>query len=158
MWGGGIIAYYAVIDTNVLVSALLSSHDDLATVQVIHRLYNGDFIPLFSEDILREYNQVLRRKKFHFSEETVCMLVETITDCGEYIVPTPTGECFFDKTDLPFYDVVMERQNDNAHLVTGNLKHFPDKPFIVTPREFLDIFSKKEYPKGGMSQGAGNAV
>lgn len=138
------MAYYAVIDTNVLVSALLSGHDDAATVQVIHRLYDGDFIPLFSEDILREYNQVLRRKKFRFSEETVCTLVETITECGEYIVPTPTGEYFFDRTDLPFYEVAMERQNDNAHLVTGNLKHFPDKTFIVTPREFLDILSYKK--------------
>ena len=43
---------YAVIDTNVLVSALLSSHDDAATVQVIGRLFSGEVVPLFSEDIL----------------------------------------------------------------------------------------------------------
>ncbi len=138
------MAYYAVIDTNVLVSALLSSHDDAATVQVINRLYDGDFIPLFSDEILNEYNEVLRREKFHFSEETVGILIDTITDCGEYTIPTPTGENLLDKKDLPFYEVVMEKRNNDAHLVTGNLKHFPQKPFIVTAREFLDILQKEK--------------
>ena len=38
------MTYYAVIDTNVLVSSLLSNHDNAATVQVANRLYDGDFI------------------------------------------------------------------------------------------------------------------
>lgn len=50
---------YAVIDTNVLVSALLSSHDDAATVQVVGKLFSGEVIPLFSNEILKEYNEVL---------------------------------------------------------------------------------------------------
>lgn len=54
---------YAVIDTNVLVSALLSSHDDAATVQVVGRLFSGEIVPLFNEDILKEYNEVLRREQ-----------------------------------------------------------------------------------------------
>ena len=73
-----------------MISALLSSHD-AATVQVVNRLYDGDFIPLFNDDILKEYNKVLRRKKFHFSEEAVCTLINAIMDCGEYIISTPTG-------------------------------------------------------------------
>lgn len=60
------MTYYAVIDTNVLVSALLSSHENAATVQVVSKLFSGDVIPVFSDDILAEYNEVLRRKKFHF--------------------------------------------------------------------------------------------
>ena len=58
---------YAVIDTNVLVSALLSSHDNAATVQVVGKLFSGEVIPLLSEEILREYAEVLKRKKFGFS-------------------------------------------------------------------------------------------
>ena len=69
---------YAVIDTNVLVSALLSSHDDAATVQVVGKLFSGEVIPLFSNEILKEYNEVLRRRKFKFSETIVATLVETI--------------------------------------------------------------------------------
>ena len=41
--------------------------------------------------------------------------------------------------DLPFYEVVMEKRMDDAHLVTGNKKHFPIEPFTLTPRDFLDI-------------------
>ena len=52
---------YAVIDTNVLVSALLSSHDNAATVQVVGKLFSGEVIPLLSEEILREYAEVLKR-------------------------------------------------------------------------------------------------
>jgi predicted nucleic acid-binding protein len=55
---------YAVIDTNVLVSALLSSHDDSATVLVVGKLFSGEVIPLFSDEIIKEYNEVLRRKNF----------------------------------------------------------------------------------------------
>jgi len=132
---------YAVIDTNVLVSALLSSHDDAATVLVVKKLFSGEVIPLFSNEILKEYNEVLRRAKFHFSERTVSILLQTIEKYGELVFPTPTGELLPDMKDLPFYEVVVERQEDDAHLVTGNKKHFPDKPFIVTAKEFLDILN-----------------
>ncbi len=135
---------YAVIDTNVLVSALLSSHDDAATVLVVGKLLSGEVIPLFSDEILKEYNEVLRRTKFHFSEEKVSMLIQTIEKFGVRVEPSPTGELLPDIKDLPFYEVVAEKQEDDAHLVTGNIKHFPAKPFIVTAKEFLNIISKAE--------------
>lgn len=132
---------YAVIDTNVLVSALLSSHEDAATVLVIGKLFSGEVIPLFSDEILKEYNEVLRRTKFHFSEANVNMLLKTIEKYGERVIPTPTDKQLPDMKDIPFYEVVIERQEDNAYLVTGNMKHFPTKPFIVTAKEFLDILN-----------------
>ncbi len=132
---------YAVIDTNVLVSALLSRHDDAATVQVVGKLFSGEVIPLLSKEILREYAEVLRRKKFGFSEETVSSLIYVIKKYGEMLAPTPTGEILPDMKDLPFYEVVLEKGEEEAYLVTGNLKHFPIKPFIVTAREFLDILN-----------------
>ncbi|HBA46783.1 MAG TPA: putative toxin-antitoxin system toxin component, PIN family [Lachnospiraceae bacterium] len=135
------MACYAVIDTNVLVSALLSSHDDAATVLVVGKLFSGDVIPLFSDEILKEYNEVLRRVRFHFSEETVRILIQTIEKFGERVVPSSSGELLPDMKDLPFYEVVVEKQKDDAYLVTGNRKHFPVKPFIVTAKEFLDILN-----------------
>ncbi len=134
---------YAVIDTNVLVSALLSSHDDAATVLVVGKLFSGEVIALYSDEILHEYGEVLRRAKFHFSEEAVSALLDTIKKYGERIQPTPTGEILPDMKDLPFYEVVVERRDDEAYLVTGNMKHFPVRPFIVTAKEFLDILSAK---------------
>ncbi len=116
---------YAVIDTNVLVSALLSSHEDAATVLVVGKLFSGEVIPLFSDEILKEYNEVLRRTKFHFSEANVNMLLKTIEKYGERVIPTPTDKQLPDMKDIPFYEVVIERQEDNAYLVTGNMKHLP---------------------------------
>lgn len=134
---------YAVIDTNVLVSALLSSHSNAATVQVVSKLFSGEVIPLFSKEILEEYNEVLRRKKFHFSEEAIAVLVDVIEKTGEMVEPTPSGEIFIDMKDLIFYEVVLSKQDEDAYLVTGNMKHFPNKPFIVTANEFLDILNQK---------------
>ena len=129
---------YAVIDTNILVSALLTSHDDAATVRVIDKVFSGEVIPVFSAEILKEYNDVLRRTKFHFSEHIVSALINALIDCGELIVPTPSSEVLPDMKDLPFYEVVLEKRNeDDACLITGNTKHFPKKAFIVTANEFL---------------------
>ena len=57
---------YAVIDTNVLVSALLSTRDDAATVQIISKLFEGTIVPIYSIEITKEYRQVLGRSKFGF--------------------------------------------------------------------------------------------
>lgn len=130
---------YAVIDTNVLVSALLSGHDDAATVMVVDRMIRGEVIPVYSSTIMGEYREVLRRKKFRFSPVLVEYLLSSIEQFGILAEPTPTGMVLPDMKDLPFYEVVMTKREDNAYLVTGNLKHFPTKPFIVTAREFLDI-------------------
>lgn len=133
--------YYAVIDTNVLVSALLSSHADAATVRVVERLFTGEVIPIFSKEILSEYHEVLHRKKFRFSKETVANLIDSIVRIGLLIEPNPSGEILIDMKDLPFYEVALSKQKDNAYLVTGNLKHFPKKPFIVTANEFLALLN-----------------
>ena len=133
---------YAVIDTNVLVAALLSSHDDAATVQVVTRLIAGEITPLFDERIINEYSEVLRRERFHFPDEAVSVLLDVIEKYGELVSASPTEDILPDIKDVLFYEVVMEKQKDDAYLVTGNIKHFPKKPFIVTPRELIDILSK----------------
>lgn len=120
---------YAVIDTNVLVSAMLLSHNNAATVQVVGKLFSGDVIPLFSKEILGEYNEVLHRKKFRFSEEVVAALIDVIEKIGEMVEPTPSGELLIDMKDLPFYEVVLSKQDGDAYLVTGNMRHFPNKPW-----------------------------
>ena len=138
------MTYYAVLDTNVLVSALLSSHDDAATVRVVEQLYSGGYSPIFSDEIIKEYNDVLRRKKFKFTESMVNMLISSIELAGENITPIPTDEVLIDIKDIPFYEVVMDKNDENTYLVTGNMRHFPKKPFIVTAGEFLDILKNKD--------------
>ncbi|MDD7642691.1 MAG: putative toxin-antitoxin system toxin component, PIN family [bacterium] len=135
---------YAVIDTNVLVSALLSNYADAATVQVIGRMIAGEIIPIYSEQIMREYQEVLGRKKFRFEPEMIRYILSSIEKYGVLIEPSATGKILPDMKDLPFYEVVMEKREENAYLVTGNLKHFPSEPFIVTARQMLDILDGKK--------------
>lgn len=45
--------------------------------------------------------------------------------------------------DLPFYEVVLEKRDSDTYLGTGNIKHFPKEPILVTPRELLDILMGK---------------
>ena len=131
--------YYAVIDTNVLVSALISSHDDAATVRVITKVLTGEVIPLYSTEIIREYNEVLRRPKFGFDESLIKVLLDAFEKFGVLIYPSDSGEILPDMKDLPFYEVVIGYKDDSAYLVTVNIKHFPLKPFIVTPAQFLEL-------------------
>lgn len=53
--------YYAVIDTNVLISALLSKNVNSATLKVLDAVFDGIIIPLYHQDILAEYDEVLHR-------------------------------------------------------------------------------------------------
>lgn len=130
---------YAVIDTNVFISALITKNPDAPTVKVFEAVLLGDIIPLYHRDILEEYEEVLRRKKFRIADEVIGLLLDSIKKYGIEVFPQSTGEIFIDIDDLIFYEVVMEKRDDNSYLVTGNKKHYPVKEFIVTPAEMLDI-------------------
>lgn len=134
---------YAVVDTNVLVAALLSGKEDAATVQVVRKILFGDIVPVYSSVIVKEYREVLNRPKFGFTGELVEYLLTALETYGILVEPACFGFVLPDMKDLPFYEVVLEKQADGAYLVTGNIKHFPKEPFIVTPRELLEILSEK---------------
>ena len=130
---------YAVIDTNVLVSSLLSRNADAATVRVVAKALEGDVVPVYSAEVMEEYREVLSRPKFRFPPEMVDYLLRAVECLGVLVEPTPTGTVLPDMKDVPFYEVAMETRDEGSWLVTGNGKHFPKVPFVVTPREMLDI-------------------
>jgi len=129
----------AVIDTNVIVSALLSKNEEAAAVKVIKALLSGQFTPLYHDEIMEEYDDVLHRPKFHFREETLQILLSAIRKYGIEVYPKPTGEILIDMDDLIFYEVAMEKRDDDAFSVTGNQKHFPIRDFIITPAKMMEI-------------------
>jgi putative PIN family toxin of toxin-antitoxin system len=136
---------YAVIDTNVIISSLLSSKSDTATVVVIEQVLKGNIVPLYSKEIIEEYSIVLNRKKFGFSATIIDTLLNSIRKYGIEVNPTKVKESLPDIKDMPFYEVVMDKRKDNTYLVTGNIKHFPSKPSIVTPKEMLDIVKMSQH-------------
>jgi len=136
--------YYAVFDTNVLISSLLTKRKDTATAQVVDAISKEELIPLYNQDILEEYEEVLHRPKFSFSEESILRLLNVIRQFGLAVDPTPTEEILPDMDDLVFYEVVMEKRDEDAYLITGNIRHFPERSFIVTPAEMMELLNKKE--------------
>ncbi len=133
---------YTVIDTNVLVSALISKNSDSATIEVVKACLDGRITPLIHDEILHEYSDVLHRPKFHFNNEIVSYIISAFTLYGMKVLPTPSGEDLPDKEDLIFYEVALTKQTDNAFLVTGNLRHYPNKIFIVSPAEMVEIIEQ----------------
>lgn len=139
--GSGMICY-AVIDTNVFISALLSKNSDAATVKVLQAIFDGRIVPLYHDEILAEYREVLHREKFHFQEKSIQTLLSAVKEFGVEVFPQPTGEILVDMDDLIFYEVAMEKRDEEAYLVTGNQKHYPIKDFIVTPAEMIRIIEQ----------------
>ena len=133
---------HAVIDTNVFVSAFITKNQEAATVKVMEAILNGDLVPLYHQDILTEYWEVLHRDKFRISESIIRILLDAIVKYGIEVFPQPTGEILIDMDDLIFYEVAMEKRADDAYLVTGNQKHYPVRDFIVTPAEMMGILQK----------------
>ena len=105
------IKIYAVIDTNVLVSALLSRFKNTSTVQLLQLLILGDITPIYNDEILNEYQDVLTRPKFGFPN--------TIINSSR----KESNEQLPDPKDIVFYEVALSV--DDSYLVTGNTKHFP---------------------------------
>lgn len=134
----------AVIDTNVLVSALISKHCDSATVLVLDSIFYDIITPLYNDEILNEYKSVLGRSKFNFSEERITRTIETIKAKGIHSESLNSGEVIPDPKDLVFYEVALSQED--SFLVTGNIKHFPKKPFIVTPTEMVQIINEMLFP------------
>lgn len=136
--------YYVIIDTNVLVSALITRNIESPTVKILRFLSESKIIPVYSAGIIHEYKNVLKRSKFHLSEEVIYSVLNDIENYGIEITKVPeVKEIMFDPKDVVFYAVTLAVQKENAFLVTGNSKHFPNKPFIVTPSQLVEILNLK---------------
>ena len=85
-----------------------------------------------------------RKKKYDLSESAIQTVLNAIRRFGIEVFPKPTGEIFIDEDDIIFYEVAMEKREDNAYLVTGNMKHYPIRDFIVTPAEMVAILEEKK--------------
>ena len=125
-----------VLDTNVLVSALYSAYG--VPAKIVEAITNGLITPCFNEEILAEYADVLSRPRLKFETIRIVELITLLKQFGQDIsgfeqssIPLP------DEDDRVFYDVAKAC---GAILITGNTKHFPLEPIVVTPREFSDTY------------------
>jgi putative PIN family toxin of toxin-antitoxin system len=123
-----------VLDTNVLVSALLSP---LGNPAKIYRMFLTQTLKVvYSAGILVEYNDVLFRARLQIPIDDATKVIGAIQKHGERIEPAPSTHNMVDEDDRVFYDTAKSAE---AYLVTGNKKHYPDEAFILTPTGFLAL-------------------
>jgi putative PIN family toxin of toxin-antitoxin system len=127
-----------VLDTNILISALLSPQGLPAQVFLM-TIIDPDTQLCVSGDIFAEYEEVIRRPRFHRSDSEIVATLRTIREKGFWVRPTEKVYVCSDPDD----DIFLEcaRAAAAEYLVTGNAKDFPavwSSTQIVTARQFLD--------------------
>lgn len=95
-------------------------------------------VPLYNDEILEEYKSVLSRPKFHLNLSLIETVIKAIITDGLNIDRTPTADIEFpDPKDIVFYEIALSVED--SYLITGDIRHFPVKPFVVTPAEMVRI-------------------
>jgi putative PIN family toxin of toxin-antitoxin system len=128
----------AVIDTNVLVSGLLSPNGNEALI--VLAIHQGLVRPCFSAAVTEEYAEVLARPKFAFLPDEIAAVVAMLHNRGELVVPDGSAPVLPDPSDAKFLHCAVAAQAE--YLVTGNKRHFPQEASgavrIVNAGELLD--------------------
>ncbi|WP_288958387.1 putative toxin-antitoxin system toxin component, PIN family [uncultured Treponema sp.] len=141
---------YAILDTNVIVSALISDPrkktPSLETLSVV--LYQKNKITLvYSDEILEEYKEVLSRPVFGLSKKRIGKFINDLKKKAIKMERIQNNEKFLfpDKDDIVFYEITLSaKSKTSSFLITGNLKHYPREEFVVTPSEFIQILNGKK--------------
>ncbi|MDR2712768.1 MAG: putative toxin-antitoxin system toxin component, PIN family [Clostridiales bacterium] len=129
-----------VIDTNVLVSAALTSYGNPAKILNLISV-NTEIQVYYCPDIINEYREVLSRPRLNINAEKQTRAINAIMRTGIRVDPIASNIPLPDESDRIFYDTTCE---SNAILITGNIKHYPAEDFIMTPRRFLDMLNSDE--------------
>jgi putative PIN family toxin of toxin-antitoxin system len=135
-----------VLDTNVLVSGLLSPFGPCA--EILRMLTAEDLQLCLDARILREYDEVLHRPRFGFELEKVQVLLDFIPHTGIIVPSRPLGSPLPDPDDEPFLQVAIA--GAAACFVTGNPRHFPQSlrqgVKLLSPAEFLRDYAANALP------------
>ena len=134
---------YAVIDTNIFVSALITHNPNSSTVLVAKNIFLHKITPLYNDEILTEYREVLYRTKFKLSDFEIQPIFDIIKKHGIDVSRTPYDGEMPDEDDRVFYEVTLSKED--SFLVTGNLKHFPKTPRVVTAAQMMEILEGETF-------------
>jgi putative PIN family toxin of toxin-antitoxin system len=130
-----------VLDTNVIVSAVLTTHGVCA--QILDMITEGVFGIYVDDRILAEYDSVLRRPRLHLIPDDAAEVVEWIRSVAERVGAVPLLAELPDPGDIPFLEVAASA---GAILVTGNTRHYPKRSrvgvTVLSPREFIELLRR----------------
>ena len=132
-----------VLDTNVLVSGLLSPYGTPA--EIVRMISLGELQLCYDARILSEYRTVLLRPKFPFESFEISELLKQIELEGYAVAAKSLKQRLPDPDDEVFLAVALA--GSAKYLVTGNLKYYPKEKrqgiSVVSPKEFLEIYLRE---------------
>ncbi|MBQ9595305.1 MAG: hypothetical protein IJR35_05530, partial [Synergistaceae bacterium] len=86
---------------------------------ILAEAMHGDIIPVLNDDIVIEYENVLRRPKFKFEERTVRVFLDDLKRRAVYVDTGMVEYMLQDTKDVVIYAfLIEERKNDEANLDT----------------------------------------
>jgi uncharacterized protein len=136
--------FRVVLDTNVLVSALLKP--DSIPELILSLILEGEMFLCLSDPIATEYEEVLQREKFNkLNHKKVKALLTRLKSKAHWVEPKIRLDITkADPEDNKFLECAEEAGAD--FLITGNIKHFPPGKFkgtiILNPAGFLSVMAK----------------
>ena len=104
-------------------------------------MFNGTIKPIFNDEIIAEYTDVLHRPKFRMRDEDTNLIINYIKKYGIHSDRVPFDGNMPDEKDRPFYEVSLSVED--SFPVTGNIKHFPVTPKVVTPSQIIAIIEER---------------
>jgi putative PIN family toxin of toxin-antitoxin system len=131
-----------VLDTNVLVSGLLSPFGPCG--EIVRMVSSAELTLSFDARILTEYNEVFIRPKFRFDQDKIDALLDHIEHRGRVVASSPLRQSLPDSDDEPFLEVAIAAKA--FCIVTGNHVHFPPDlcqgVTAFSPSNFLAFYRK----------------
>ena len=88
------------------------------TVKVLELLFNNRVNLFYSQEVLKEYIDVLSREKFKFEKELIDYVIQAIVVKGNVINPDRIEIDLIDIKDKPFYELVMDEKINYWKLIT----------------------------------------
>lgn len=134
-----------IVDTNVVVSGLISTAKDSPTVFVLDAMLGGGLVYLLSQELLNEYSTVLRRAnlmRLHgLSNQDIDRLLTHLVANAMWREPAVRGNNAPDSADRHLWALLATFPR--AVLITGDqllLKEPPSPGSAISPRRFRDLY------------------
>lgn len=82
-------------------------------------VFTGFIVPVVSEEIVKEYREVLTRPKFHFTDGIICDVLENIERQAVYVdvVMSAGHEELPDPKEQVFYEIVIEERKQKMRIL-----------------------------------------
>lgn len=126
-----------VLDINVIVSAFINPAGKPS--QIVKMILARRAELCYNSVILNEYENVMLRPKFSskINSDAVRRYINILRSIGISFDPLQSKIKLLDESDRIFYDTA---KGSGSILISGNVKHYPKKPFILLPADFIKRF------------------